>query len=114
MDTTFDSDNRLIIPASLGMHQLKILVDTGATHSMEQETWLNEKDITYNPVYSQSIRGFGVDNVIEVSGQVALHISLGGVILKSCQYQVVKVSQVSNVPSQLVKTFFEITTYQLI
>ena len=96
--TTSDSDNRLIIPASLGMHQLNILVDTGATHSMVRESWLKEKDIAYSPVCSRSIRGFGVDNVIEVSGQVALYISLGGVILKSCQFQVVKVSQASNVP----------------
>ena len=103
--TKASDDNRLILLATVGSRQVNVLIDSGATHSMVQKSWITNHGIKYDQSETRSLQGFGVENHIRVIGTVTLQVVLKGVTLKPLLVQVVDVTADTDVPVILGEDF---------
>ena len=103
--TTSPDDNRLIVSATVNGSATLALIDTGATHSMISESWLRMHNIMVQPSDCRVLHGFGLGNLVEVTGCVHLELMISGLVMKPFKFQVVRVEQSSDVPLIIAEDF---------
>ena len=104
--TEMNSDNRLILPVSVGSISTKALVDTGASQNMVCSQWLRECNLPLCCAGVGNVKGFGVGNVLTVVGTVTLHVRIHHLRTKPVVFTVIRSSSAGGIPLILSAGFF--------